>query len=42
MASRTAHKEDRKKQASTLKEKRVAKKAKNAAKAVSLLAPTQA
>lgn len=41
MAGRTAHKEDRKKQASTLKEKRVAKKAKNAAKAASLLSPTR-
>ena len=41
MASKAAHKEDRKKQASTLKEKRVAKKAKNAARVASLLAPTQ-
>ena len=30
MANKSAHKEDRKKQASTLKEKRTAKKAKNA------------
>jgi hypothetical protein len=40
MANKSAHKEDRKKQASTLKEKRAAKKAKNATKPASLIPPT--
>jgi hypothetical protein len=39
MSNKSAHKEDRKKQASTLKEKRAAKKAKNA-KPASLIVPT--
>lgn len=41
MANKAAHKEDRKKQASTLKEKRVAKKAKNETKTTSLIMPTR-
>ena len=40
MANKSAHKEDRKKQASTLKEKRIAKKAKNASASASLIPPT--
>ena len=40
MANKSAHKEDRKKQASSLKEKRAAKKAKNASKSGSLIPPT--
>jgi hypothetical protein len=40
MANKSAHKEDRKKQASTLKEKRTAKKAKNASKSTSVIPPT--
>lgn len=39
MGNKSAHKEDRKKQASTLKEKRAAKKAKND-KPTSLIPPT--
>ena len=39
MANKSAHKEDRKKQASSLKEKRAAKKAKGA-KPASLIPPT--
>ncbi|MEV4536433.1 hypothetical protein AB0J82_21850 [Asanoa sp. NPDC049518] len=41
MANKSAHKEDRKKQASTLKEKRAKKKAKSdAGKPASLIPPT--
>jgi len=40
MANKSAHKEDRKKQASSLKEKRAAKKAKNVSKSASLIPPT--
>jgi hypothetical protein len=40
MANKSAHKEDRKKKASTLKEKRAAKKAKNASASASLIPPT--
>jgi hypothetical protein len=40
MANKSAHKEDRKKQARTLKEKRTAKKAKNASASASLIPPT--
>ncbi|WP_426513158.1 hypothetical protein ACPPVO_22555 [Dactylosporangium sp. McL0621] len=40
MASKSAHKEDRKKQGSTLKEKRAAKKAKHASTNTSLIPPT--
>ena len=39
MANKSAHKEDRKKQASSLKEKRAAKKAKQA-KPASVIPPT--
>jgi hypothetical protein len=39
MANKSAHKEDRKKQASSLKEKRAVKKAKHA-KSPSLIPPT--
>ena len=40
MANKSAHREDRKKQASTLKEKRATKKAKHVAKSASLIPPT--
>ena len=40
MASRSAHKEDRKKEGKTLKEKRAAKKAKRASGTDSLIPPT--
>jgi hypothetical protein len=40
MANKSARKEDRKKQASTLKEKRAVKKAKNASKTASRIPPT--
>jgi len=40
MANKSAHREDRKKQTSTLKEKRATKKAKNALKSASLIPPT--
>ena len=40
MANKSAHKESRKKQASTLKEKRTAKKAKHASASASLIPPT--
>ncbi|MGA5305877.1 hypothetical protein ACPCHT_38700 [Nucisporomicrobium flavum] len=40
MADKSAHKEDRKKQGSTIKEKRAAKKAKVAAKSPSHVPPT--
>jgi hypothetical protein len=40
MADKSAHKEGRKKKASTLKEKRAAKKAKNASKSASPIPPT--
>jgi hypothetical protein len=40
MANKSAHKEDRKKKASTLKEKRTAKKAKNASASASLIPST--
>jgi len=40
MANKSAHKEDRKKQTSSLKEKRAAKKAKSSSKSVSLIPPT--
>ncbi|MEU7872465.1 hypothetical protein [Dactylosporangium sp. NPDC049140] len=40
MANKSAHKEDRKKEGSTLKEKRAAKKAKHASNTHSLIPPT--
>lgn len=40
MANKTVHKENQKKQGRTLKEKRAAKKAKNAAKSAPLIPPT--
>ena len=40
MADKSAHKESRKKQSSTLKEKRAAKKAKTADKSASHIPPT--
>jgi hypothetical protein len=40
IANKSAHKEDRKKKTTSLKEKRVAKKAKNASKTASLIPPT--
>jgi hypothetical protein len=40
MAERSAHKENKKKQASSLKEKRAAKKAKDASKSASPIPPT--
>ncbi|HEU4424676.1 MAG TPA: hypothetical protein VFR67_19285 [Pilimelia sp.] len=40
MANKTVQKENRKKQVRTLKEKRAAKRAKNAAKSASLIPPT--
>jgi hypothetical protein len=40
MANKSAHREDKKKQTSTLKEKRAAKKAKNTSKSASLIPPT--
>jgi hypothetical protein len=40
MATKTVHKENRKKQVRTLKEKRAAKKAKSAAKSAPLIPPT--
>ncbi|MER7281107.1 hypothetical protein ABT369_42400 [Dactylosporangium sp. NPDC000244] len=40
MARRSVHKEDRKKEARTLKEKRAAKKAKHASNTTSLIPPT--
>ena len=40
MASKSAHKEDRKKEGRTLKEKRAAKKAKHASGTDSLIPPT--
>jgi hypothetical protein len=40
MADKSAHKEGRKKQTTSLKEKRSAKKAKNAAKSASVIPPT--
>jgi hypothetical protein len=41
MPTRSTHREDRKKQVSTLKEKRAAKKAKNEDKPTSLTMPTR-
>jgi hypothetical protein len=40
MADKSAHKENRKKQASTLKEKRATKKAKKSSKSASSIPPT--
>jgi hypothetical protein len=40
IADKSAHKEERKKQASSLKEKRAAKKAKKTSKSTSLIPPT--
>jgi hypothetical protein len=40
MTRRSVHKEDRKKEASTLKEKRAAKKARHASNTTSLIPPT--
>jgi hypothetical protein len=40
MANKSAHKEDRKKQVRSLKEKRAAKKAKTTAKSAPLIPPT--
>jgi hypothetical protein len=40
MANKAVHKENRKKQARTLKEKRAVKKAKNTAKSAPLIPPT--
>jgi hypothetical protein len=40
MANKTVHKENRKKQVRSLKEKRAAKRAKNAAKSRTLIPPT--
>jgi hypothetical protein len=40
MANKSARKEDKKKQASTLKEKRAAKKAKTESKSASVIPPT--